>query len=447
MKNRFLVFSFGLLFLAAHDCWAMGRTPIKEAPSSPSPVQPIQKLDLETSYRLAVQRSETIAIHQEEISKAYANWMQSVGDSVGDVNFVITDNFQDARKGSSDSSSSGSTFTGYERRERKFVITQPLFRGFKSLGAVLGAGNLKNQRVQEQVRAEQVLFLEVVNAYFTVLAQKKDGAIIEDIHKLFNRRVHDLSEREKIGRSRSSEVITAQSRLKIIQAQLAQSKGALKIAEDILEFYIGIPAGSFDLEDMKISKEKEKLPEDLFAVAENRPDVIAAKRAALQARNALIVTQGDLWPEISLESNHYELREGSQSGVDWDLLFKIDIPIATGGTTLGKIKEDYHGWKQADLNYSLVSRQAELEIKQTHQSWITSKEQSDALAEAVQASQENYRMQEEDYLHNLVNNLDVLEALESLFTTRRDANQAHYEMKINYWRYQVALGKGIEHGA
>ena len=57
------------------------------------------------------------------------------------------------------------------------------------------------------------------------------------------------------------------------------------------------------------------------------------------------------------------------------------------------------------------------------------------------ASEKNFNLQKEDYAHNLVSNLDVLEALQALFDTRRQANQTYYQMKENYWQFKVAIGK------
>jgi outer membrane protein TolC len=68
-------------------------------------------------------------------------------------------------------------------------------------------------------------------------------------------------------------------------------------------------------------------------------------------------------------------------------------------------------------------------------------EESRALEEAVKASEENFRLQREEYTRNLVSNLEVLEALELFHETRREANQAHYQMKENYWRLKVATGE------
>ena len=63
-----------------------------------------------------------------------------------------------------------------------------------------------------------------------------------------------------------------------------------------------------------------------------------------------------------------------------------------------------------------------------------------ALELALKGTEENYRLQRDEYKRNLVSNLDVLEALESLIETRREASRLLYETKQNYWRLKIATG-------
>ncbi len=444
MFSRHL-FLFLIIFTAMADLspqtWAMAKRPSfeEEKPAEPQKIV----LTLENTYRRALQRSETIAIRKEEITKTHADWMIATGDFIGDGDFVITNAMQPTSSGSGESSV-GSTLTKVERRERKYVFSQPLFQGFKSLGALTGAGGLTKQRKAEYRYAKELLFLEVVEAYYNLFRQKKDLETIEGIRQLLGERIDELKQRAEIGRSRSSEVATAESKMNLIEAQLAKSRGALAIAESLMEFYAGVPAEQSIYQEEDLPGNEILKPQDDAPFVDRRPDVAAAQQAMKVAKKAIVVAQSDLWPKITLDANRYEKREGFQSGIDWDLLFKINVPLFRGGETLGAVKKSYSAWKQAKLNYSLVRRQAELEIKEAYQNGTAALEQDKAFQKAVKASQENYRYQKEDYARSLVNNLDVLSALEELFSTSRAANLAHYEMKQNYWRYHTAIGDCCE---
>ena len=429
------------LFLTPSPAWPMAKRPdVSQGPNTPALKSAPFPLKLWDCYELALERSETVAIQKEEIKEAEAQFFLAASEALGDVDFEITDRWQDIQK-SSGEGSIGSSLSDPARIERKFVIQQPLFQGFKALGALTGAGSLKREQKEEWRRAKELLFLDVARAFYGLLREKRDLETIDGILALFRKRLRELRSRERIGRSRTSEVVTAKSRMKILEAERSRIRGAHAVAQDLLEFLTGTGVSGRVLEDEEVEREGVFELEHYLDLIPERSDVEAARQSVKTAWRGVLVEQSRLWPEISLEHNQYERREGFQSNIDWDFLFKVNVPLFRGGESVGKIKEAVSRWKKEKLNHSLVLREAELDVKGAYQNWASSLEESDALDEAVRASEENFRIQQEEYRRNLVSNLEVLEALATLHETRREANRAFYEMKINYWGVRVASGE------
>jgi len=435
---------FILLFLLSNSvCWAIEKeisVETKESiehTTSPS-------LTLQDCYAMAVQRSETLAIKKEEMARTLASFLHATGDTIGDASFVMTDFRQDSQGGSSSNSSSDSSnFTLPKRRESKFVFSQPLFQGFRAIGALSGAGSLKKQRRGDWERAKQLLFMDVVNSFYDYLRLKKDKEIIEGILSLYQDRITDLNGWIENGRSRPSELATVRSRLGTFEGELARAKGDLAVAKNLLTFLIGTSVAPDELKD----QDTPSPADEKFNVSEfvgKRPDVEASRQAIKTARGGVIVAQSDLWPKLSLDSNLYEKREGFQSGNNWDVLFTFNVPLGKGGETLGKIRDSYSQWKESKLTHSLVERTAEREIQDAHDSWKSSAERYQALEKATKDAQENFTLQKDEYSHHLVSNLEVLDALQSLFQTKRDANEAFYDMKKAYWQLDLAKGHCCE---
>ena len=406
-------------------------------------VVPVQRapLTLQDCYELALKRSETVLIQKEDIKEAEAQFFKAASEALGDVDYEMT-YFRQEELPSSEGGVSGS-FTDPDRRERKFVIKQPLFQGFKSLGALVGAGSLKKEQKEEWVRAKELLFLDVASAFYGLLREKKNLQITEGIYHLYGSRIRELISRERIGRSRTSEVATAKVRMKEAEAELARTRAAHAMAQDLLEFLTGKSLQGRKLQEEELPQEAIQEIDDYLQIIGERADVEAAKQAMKTAGQSVVVAQSGFWPTLDLEHNQYNRREGLQTKIDWDLLFTVNVPLFHGGETVGKVKEAISRWKKQKLNYSYTSRKAELEVKQGYQNWVGSVEETRALQEAVNASEENFRLQRDDYTHNLVSNLDVLQALESLHRTRLEANRAYYEMKVNYWALETAVGAGL----
>ncbi|MFA6600751.1 MAG: TolC family protein [Candidatus Omnitrophota bacterium] len=445
----------GIVFLAAQilagstpagspTAWAMAKKPGPEAALAEPPKAPpanAAPLALPESFALALKRSEALAIKNVEIEKTWADFLRATGTAIGDVDYTLTDFFQQPLDSDSGGSSGvSSTYTQEERRERKFVISQPLFQGFKSMAALTAVGSIKRQRSRDRDRAEQVLFLDVVRAYVAVLRSEHDLQITSEIRDLLRNRAKELKDWEAIGRSRLSEIANAETLLQSAEASLARTRGEHAIQRHILEFLTGISLEGRTLADIHSEVTAPDPLQSFVGYARSRPDVQAARESVKTSLQTILIAQSELWPKISLDSNVYDRREGFQGGIHWDALLTMKVPLSRGGTTLGNMKETYSNWKQSKLSYSQTYRLAVLDIQRSYESWVSSYEQYKSLEQAVKSADQNYVLQKDDYAHNLVSNLEVLQALESLNNTRLNFNHAYYDLQVEYWNLQVACG-------
>ncbi len=404
-----------------------------------------QSMNFEEFIQVSLRRSDMVKSAREEIKIARARTLQAFGEAIGDGDFVITNRYQEEQaSGPGGADGSTSTARAAHRRERRFAFSQPLFQGFKSVGALMGAGNLKNQRKEEHDLAKEDLFLEASEAFYALLSADKNLAILDESKKLFEERIRDLQEREKIGRSRPGEVAMARAKMKVLEARIAKARGTLLSAQSLAWFYSGVSHMKPQDEDPETFSETLEIDSAHYAeIAESRSDVAAAREAVGTAKQTIVVKQSAIWPQINLEANQYEKREGFQDGISWDALITMNVPLYRGGDNLGQVLEAQANYRKAQWNYRLVQKTALLEIEQTHQDWIASREQHRAYQAAVEASQENFNYQKEDYSKNLVSNLDVLAALEELLSIREEANATLYTMKSNYWRLQIASSSKV----
>jgi outer membrane protein len=445
-KTQPLWFFIGILCACFPACtgWSMGSRPAETVSEEVASVQ-LPPLTLDEAYQAALKRSEELAMKQADIDMTWANFLEASSEALGDVSYQMSD-FKQEDQG--DTSVSGDNATGSANRpntrESKFVISQPLFQGFKSVGALAGAGSLRKEREYTYARAQQLLFLDVADAFYTVLRYERDLEITEGTLKLLNDRVTDLTKREKIGRSRLSEVVTARSRMNTLKSTLARIRGNLMVQKRTLEFLTGK-----NLEHRALDKDASlpSLPnplQDYLNLSNNRPDVEAARYALKKAKRNIVIAQSQVWPTVTLDHTQYDRREGFQAPIDWDLLFKVNIPLFQGGEALSKIKAALVDKKKSDLTLSQAERHSQTETKQAYDSLSARLDEYRALEDAVKSAEENYKVQKEDYALALVTNLDVLEALQNLNQTRLDYSEVYTELLKDYRRLQVASGDCCE---
>ena len=393
-------------------------------------------LTLEDCFKLALVVSDTVAIQREAIARANAAMFIAASEALPEIDYVMT---RERQNNPGLVATSGSIIDS-DSQQRQFTISQPIFQGFKAVGAISGAGSFKQQQKDTWIRTKELLYQDVAAAFYGVLRYQKEISITREIRELLEQRIKELEEREKIGRSRTSEVATARTNLDSLDASLAGLKGSLATFQFLLEYLIGMEIENRKLEDKDNQNPSTLNLTDYLGKASSRSDVQAAEQAVKTAWRGILVAQSGFWPAANLNYTKFTHQEGPFADVNWDLLLTMTVPLFSGTQTIGQVKDAVGVLKQQKFSFSLAKRQAVLEIKQSYDGWRFSREEYLAFKKAVEAATESYKLQTEEYRRSLVSNLDVLAALQSLNNTRTSENQAFYQMKLDEARLKVATG-------
>lgn len=396
-----------------------------------APAAQAEELTLPRAYALALARSETIAIEQEQVRETEARFLQALSGVLPRASFSLSETRQEE-----------TLSTRTRIPERKFVFTQPLFSGFKEFAAMAGTRAEERQQRHEQARAEQLLLVDVADAYTLLLQQREDLAALDGTRTALLQRLEELTERERLGRARSSERVSAEAQLRRVLAELELAQSDETVARELLEYLIGRP---LDEPVAGVGPAFPALEPEAAYVSRTqaRPDVLAAQEAWQVQKKEVTVARADLLPEVDLESNYYTKRVGASADVDWDVLLMVDVPIFQGGQAYGAMKEAKSEARQAELVFQRTARAAASEIRQTYAQLGSAVDRTEALRQALAAAEENYRLQQEDYRLSLVNNLDVLTALEQLQEARRQWITARYETWRLYYQLRAATGQTL----
>ena len=391
-------------------------------------------LTLADCYALALKRSETIAIQREIIKETEGRFLQALSGVLPRVSFALTEKRQDG--------SGGSAFTLREVPEYKFVFSQPLFAGFKEFAAMAASRAERRERINERMRAEHLLFLDVVNGFSFLLQEREDLRALETIRLAILERLDELRERERLGRTRLSEVASAETQLRRVEADLEDVQSQETTARQLLEFLTGRePIEAITDTDSSTPPVEEEAA--YLAKATTRPDVRAAEEAWHVAQRGVNIAQAKFWPTVGVDGNYYTKRAGASKDVTWDVALKVDAPLFQGGQTIGAVREASSKAREAKLRYEQLQRLASLEIRDAYVELQAACRRSAALERALKAAATSYQLQVQDYRLNLVNNLDVLQALQALQDVHREVIQAQAQLTQRYWHLQVAVGETL----
>jgi outer membrane protein len=426
-KSGILLIIFTFIYCgAAALCLAADKD--KEAPAPAAVSREGQALTLSNCYNLALKQSETIAINKEVIKEAEARFLQAFGTFLPHVSFSSTQNFADI----------GIATSPKNTHENKFVFSQTLFAGFKEFAAMTGSKLERNQRANELKRAQQLLFGDVADAFYLLIEEREDLKILQSVKTVLINRIKFLRQREQLGRSRRSEVVTTEAGLLNVEAQIESIKSQVEVARHLLEFLTGVKVD-------KVEDSGNPLPgikPEIFYISKAalRPDVLAAELALEVSKKNITVAKSGLLPSVSAGVDLFTDRNTAPQNSKWDATLSVQIPIFEGTETYGAIKQANAQATESQLQLRRIGRLVLQDIRDSYTRCQQASAQTTALGRALRAAEMSYYLQNEDYRLNLVNNLDVLQSIQNLEESRRKFIQSLYETKRLYWHLKISAG-------
>ncbi|MBI4060585.1 MAG: TolC family protein [Elusimicrobia bacterium] len=394
---------------------------------------PGRALDLAEAYRLALARSEEIAISGATYEETLAKADEVLSNVLPRVSLMGSEALQDVPRGAS------GLFLQRQREQGWVSLHQPLFSGLREFLAYRASKDLGRAAELSLARAKQLLYRDTARAYLDLLAAQEDIRIRGALLEITRDRVQDLKEFRKVGRARASEYLAAESQAALQAAQLAGANAAEQVAQFKLGFLTGLE------ERLAPAPAPEPVPppalEAALSRARTRPDVESRRAEVSSAELAIKVVSRRRWPAIALDANYYFQRPPSfTSDVKWDATITGSLPLYAGGEVgaQGRQQEARLRAKRAALSEAV--RVAELEAKSAHRELLSSLSVTAALDNAARLAGENAKAQSEDYRLGQVTNLDVLGSLNALQQTRLQQNAARVDACWSRVRLEVAAG-------
>ncbi len=403
------------------------------AAAQPAPAAPGRELDMSEAYKLALARSEQIAVSGEAYLETMAKADELWSHVMPQIALMGTETLQHVPKGMSNQ------FLQANREQGWVTLHQPLFSGLREFLAFRAAKGLGQSANLQLERAKQLLYQDVARAYIDLLTAQDDIRIRVSLVSITQDRVGDLKEFRKVGRARASELLAAQSQLAQNLAQLETSRAA----EQVAQFKLGFLTGLDERMTLKPVPPPAPLPplDAVLRRARARADVESRREDLAAAELGIKVTARQRWPTIVADVNYYFQRPPSfTSEVKWDATIIGSFPLYSGGAIGSQTRQQAARQRAGKQALSQAVRIAELEAKSAHQELLSSASITDALDNAARLAADNAKVQAEDYRLGQVTNLDVLGSLNILQQSRLQQNAARLDA---YWarvRLEVAAG-------
>lgn len=403
-------------------------------------------ITLSDAYDLALERSERLQRYAEDIRAAEARYREAIAAIYPELGVSATQRF---RNGGGNTRSvitgdvNNDVGSGRTRSRHPFEssvnVRQPLFTGFREEYISEGIQAEIQALEQDRRRGRQLLFQDVASVFYQVLYYQQDLRILERTSSVLEKRIAELAEFAKLGKSRDSEILAARADLADIGAARARVQGLIAASREMLSFLTGKPAVSLALEKEAASAPiPELIP--LIAQSQERPDIVAQRERARAAENEVIARMRERWPTLAIEGSYFPY-EQPDTDRDWEVLLRFDLPLYEGGAIDARVDQSRARQRSALLSAQENRRIAEREVRTLHSEAAAASREIEKLTNLLSATRQNSEAQRRDYELGVVTNLEVLASIRNVLNAERRLIDVQTSLAMTLARLKVAAGE------
>lgn len=395
----------------------------------------------ESNPTLSAARAQLRATN-ERVPQALSNWRPLV-ELEGSSGKAYDDNIRPVGQGDGRSPATG-----------ELVVTQPLYRGGRT---VAGTGRAENEVLAQRARfvsTEQDVLLSAVTAYADVWRDQSVLALNVNNEQVLARQLEATQDRFDVGELTRTDVAQSESRLSSATADRIGAEGNLSSSRAAFENVVGVYPER--LEEPTLPAGLPQTLEDVVSDAESRnPDVLATNYDELAALRSVREVEGELLPTISLQGSvgyQHERTSRTSEGTSAEVLAVVSVPLYQQGSVSSRVRESKQVASQRRLLVREALRQAREDAISAWENLQTAQAQISALQESVRANEialEGVRQENAVGARTVLDVLDaeqeLLDSQVSLVSARRDEIVASYQILSAVGRMSAgSLGLGTE---
>ena len=340
----------------------------------------------------------------------------------------------------------------YTSQAYSVTLSQPLFR-WQNWIAISQAEQQLLQAEATFATAKQDLIMRVAQAYFDVLLAQDNVALSETQKTAISEQLAQAKRNFEVGTSTIVDTLEAQARYDQAVAKDISDKNDLEVKKRALQQLVGKPAEAVTpltpLKDpLALATPKPANIEEWVGAASTSSYSIAVSRAALEiARQEVGRARAGHYPTVDLSASYTHSRNpNSVTGIGnvaqnaGSVGLVMSVPIFAGGLTQSRVREALAGRDKAEQDLENTQRTIAQSVRQNYLNVTSGIAQVSALEQALASTQSQLDSTILGRDVGVRTSVDVLNAQQQVFQTRRDLQQARYAYLMNTLRLKAAAG-------
>jgi len=375
---------------------------------------------------------------QEKLSQGRSLLLPSIN-----LNANTTFNNQNAKYQGFLSPASGDY--NYNSNGYGLTLVQPLFR--QQNWQAYSESELQAEQAAIQLKiAEQDLILRTAQAYFDVLIAQDSVGLAEAQKTSISEQLEQAKRNFDVGSATITDTLEAQARFDLTGAQQIAAQNNLEIKRSALQQLIN--AMPKDLKPLgKDFKLEAPQPADMDKWVETAQSgnlqLAIAQASAEIADKEVARNRGGHYPTVDLVANYSNNSTGGVMANDTtsrSVGVQLNMPLFQGGAVNSKWREAEANRERARQELENARRNVAQLTRQAYLGVVSGIAQVQALQQALASSVSVLDASKLGHEVGVRTNLDVLNAQQQLYSTRRDLYQAQYNYLVSELQLKAAVG-------
>ncbi len=397
---------------------------------------------LQEAYDAALQSNETLKLAEENMiqvdSKVDQAWTSLYPRVTANASYTQFDDVLPPGGGSF-------IFQPLGQTNASLVLTQPLYTGGRTLAALRAAKTLRESGKSDFLSTKQVVILSVAEAYYAVLKAQKVVEVSKNSLERMERH-KKVTEREAATRrskANMSALLRANTLVNQSRITLLRAEDGLRIARQKLSLLTKLPENLAVSEPAPLPAPQGGLETMRETALRNRDDYMSAQLSQQVAQEAVTITKGSHYPQISAEGGVRYQESHPETGLDATTYYaaiKLQVPIFEGGLMKAEVAEAKSKQRQAELSYFLLRRQIESDV---HESYINYQTVDSVLETAklqLVDAKKNFETVEGLFSQGLMPSLSLIDAESALSLSEKEVVSAVWDRQLAILRLEKSLG-------
>ncbi|MGL4307878.1 MAG: TolC family protein [Cetobacterium sp.] len=340
---------------------------------------------------------------------------------------------------------------GMDHRKRGFSqdigIYQPIFQGGSIIAGIQGAKAYENMANLMYLAEKRDIRLETIEIYSNIVRLEKNLAVLESSKKELEERHKKQEMQLNMRLITKADILKTEYTILEVDSNMIGTKNSIEIEKKKLKVKLQIP------EKEILTVKPFEIENDLLSKIDFNRDVEDAKNSSISAKIAKdkvtvaqaekTVARADLLPKVqafakygTTEKRHYNdtIDDASWVGgvsVDWNV---FEFGKGYDSYSISKNKE-----RIEELNNDQTKDDIEIKVTNNYLDLVRLDKLKSSRQKALEAAQENFKMDKERYNAGLISTVDYLLSETQLRQAAVDYNSVTIDYLVAFEKYRSAL--------